>query len=95
MFGETKYKPLMFVPNYNWHFTKPEIYKHYFVIFSSQIRSLPIDIKDRLVFVRELVLKAIDFYKTISDSGLYFDEDSGSSHLFHWLTVLHDYEKKV
>lgn len=35
VFADSKYKPLIFTPTYNWHFQKPELYKHFFLVYCS------------------------------------------------------------
>ena len=40
-FDNSEYQPLMFTPEFKWHFAKPEPYKHYFYIFDRQVKSLP------------------------------------------------------
>ena len=95
IFEDSKYKPLMFKPEYNWHFQRPEPYKHFFLIFTEQIRSLPSSFEERIVFLRNSFRKAIDLFKEIIDSGVYLDENSDGSHLNFWLTALNRYEKYV
>jgi len=93
VFEDSIYKPLMFKPEYNWHFQKSEPYKHFFLIFSEQIRNLPSSLEKRIEFLKSSFIKSIDLFKEIIDSGVYLDEDSDGSHLNFWLTALNRYEK--
>ena len=93
VFEDSKYKPLMFKPEYNWHFQKPEPYKHFFLIFREQIRNLPFSFSERIDFLKIAFKNAIGLFNEIIDSGVYLDENSGGSHLNFWLTALNRYEK--
>ena len=39
-FDQNAYQAMLFQPEYNWHFNRPEPYKHYFLEFSAQLNSL-------------------------------------------------------
>ena len=93
VFEDSRYKPLMFKPEYNWHFTKPEPYKHYFLLFSSQVRSLPSNIVDRIILLKGSFQKAVQVFKEIESAGVYLDDDSNGSHLPFWLTTISMFEK--
>lgn len=94
IFEDSKYKPLLFQPDFNWHFNKPDIYKHYFTIFSRQINNLPTDIGERVVHIRNIIEQANKIYSQIKDNGIFLDDESNNNHLFHWLTAIYDFEKK-
>ena len=93
IFEESKYQPLMFHPGYNWHFQKPEPYKHFFLIFGKQVKELPKTINGRIGLLKDSFRKAINIFKEIDDSGIILDENSDGSHLNFWLTALNRYEK--
>lgn len=93
VFDDTRYKPLMFKSDYNWHFTKPEPYKHFFIIFTNQIKSIPADQNECISFVENKILTAIERFKEISNSGILLDDNSDGSHLPHWLNALNMFKK--
>jgi len=99
-FDDTQYKPLMFSLGefkdqpFSWHFAKPEIYKHYFKVFNSQIKSLAPNQSERIEQLKEIIKTAIDNYKVIEDTIL-LDNDSDGSHLAIWYNVLNSYKKTL
>ncbi|GAB4036695.1 hypothetical protein [Spirosoma jeollabukense] len=93
LFEESEYKPLMFVPEYKWHFAKPQPYLHYFYVFFNQVRSLPEDLSERINYLKNAFAAAIKLFTNISDSGVLLDPNSDGSHLYIWTTVLNMYEK--
>jgi len=93
IFEDSRYRPLMFKPEYNWHFSKSEPYKHYFLLFSSQVTSLPANVSVRLPYLKKLFLQAETLFKEIENSGVHFDDDSNGSHLPIWLTTINMFEK--
>ena len=99
-FDDTQYKPLMFSLGefkdkpFSWHFAKSEIYKHYFEVFNSQIKSLVSNQLERIEQLKLIIRTAIDNYKVIEDSIL-LDSDSDGSHLATWYNVLNSYKKTL
>lgn len=93
-FDDSVYKPLMFVPEFKWHFAKPEPYKHYFYVFDKQIKSLPQNQLKRIEYLKEEFIKAIELYKIITESVL-LDSDSDGSHLPTWVNVLNAFKKEI
>lgn len=99
-FDDTQYKPLMFSLGefkdqpFSWHFAKSEIYKHYFEVFNSQIKSLASNQLERIEQLKLIIRTAIDNYKVIEDSIL-LDSDSDGSHLATWYNVLNSYKKTL
>lgn len=93
IFEDSDYKPLMFVPEFNWHFNKPELYKHFFKVFSTQVNALPIVTNDRIRILRSSFQTAIEVFNEISEAGIYLDSNSDGSHLSFWLTSISMYEK--
>ncbi len=87
-FDDNHYKAQMFEPSYHWHFSKPELYKHYFLVFSEQIRSISnYNGSDRYHFLRQLIEQGIAEYLSIRERGVVLDQDSDGSHLPAWLTA--------
>lgn len=95
VFSDSKYKPLMFNPEFNWHFQKPELYKHYFIEIDRQIKRFPQTYEDRRQHLVEKVKKAIAVFSEIDAAGVFLDPNSDGSHLYHWLTAIKLFEKKV
>ena len=88
LFDDNHYKAQMFEPSYHWHFSKPELYKHYFLVFSEQIRSISnYNGIDRYHFLRQLIEQGIAEFASIRDKGVVLDQDSDGSHLPAWLTA--------
>lgn len=87
LFEDSEYKPLMFKSDFKWHFTKPELYKHYFYVFNDQLQSLPNSRDERVESVKNTVKNAIDLYRGITETVL-LDENSDGSHLNTWLNVI-------
>lgn len=93
-FDDSKYRPLMFEPNYKWHFTKPELYKHYFEVFSQQIGSLPDNQAERIDSIKQQIQAAIAYYREIKQYIL-LDDDSDDSHLPTWFNALNAYQRSL
>jgi len=95
IFEDSKYHPLMFKPDYNWHFTKPEPYKHFFLVFSSQVSALPASVNDRIDYLKDAFTKSLRIYKELEEVGVILDENSDGSHLSFWITALNMFEKYI
>ena len=93
-FDDSKYRPLLFEPSFKWHFTKSELYKHYFEVFSQQIGSLPDNQIERIVSIKNQIQEALSRYREIKNNIL-LDEDSDDSHLPTWFNVLNAYQKSL
>lgn len=94
LFDATQYRPLMFTPTYQWHFSKPELYKHYFEVFNHQIISLPADQKERVDNLLAQIIEANERFRHIKESIL-LDDDSGDAHLPIWYNVLNDFKRQI
>lgn len=92
-FEESRFQPLMFTPEFKWHFTKPELYKHHFVVFDAQVRALPASLEHRLSHVVSLAEEALERFDRIRAAGVYLDGDSDGSHLPHWLNAMALYRR--
>lgn len=93
-FDDSEYKPLMFKPDYNWQFMKPEPYKHYFYVFNKQIKSLPETQKERIEILKAKIKESIGLFKIIENSVL-LDDDSNGSHLPTWFNVISAFQKEL
>lgn len=93
LFEDSKYKPLMFEPSFNWNFQRPELYKHFFLLFSQQISELPINIEQRIEHLEKSIQNAINIFNNMKDCGIRLDENSDDSHLYFWLNAINMYKK--
>lgn len=88
IFDNNHYQAQMFEPSYHWHFSKPELYKHYFLVFSQQLQNICAnDGIDRYHNVCQLLDQALTQFARIRDNGVILDQDSDGSHLSAWLTA--------
>ena len=93
-FDDSDYRPLMFEPEYNWQFQKPEPYKHYFHVFNNQVKSLPRRQSERIDFMKDAIRHAIELFKEIEKNVL-LDDDSNGSHLPTWYNVINAFQKDL
>jgi hypothetical protein len=93
-FDVSEFNPLMFQPEYNWHFLKSEPYKHYFFVFNKQIKSLPSLQLQRIDSIKKQIITALDLYKLIENSVL-LDENSDGSHLPTWYNVINAFQNEI
>jgi hypothetical protein len=93
-FDESEYRPLMFKPDYNWQFQKPEPYKHYFYVFCRQVKALPNSQADRIEFLKGNIRNAVNLFRTI-ENDVFLDDDSDGSHLPTWHNVINAYQKEI
>lgn len=95
-FDESRYRVTMFEPTYNWHFQKPEPYKHHFLVFSSQLRAISaLPVPRRIAYVRELCSSAVEEFSHLEGAGVVLDFDSSGGHLPSWLTALNLYDRQL
>jgi hypothetical protein len=93
IFANSDYKPLMFEPTFNWNFQKPELYKHYFVEYSKQVRELPFDLDERKSFLKRKIIDAIAIYDDMAYHRILLNDDSNGSHLIQWTNAISMFEK--
>lgn len=93
-FDDSEFKPLMFQPDYNWQFMKPEPYKHYFYVFNNQIKDLPASQNERIERLKVNIKESISLFKSIEESVL-LDDDSNGSHLPTWFNVINAFQKEL
>ncbi|HBD93585.1 MAG TPA: hypothetical protein DC057_05390 [Spirochaetia bacterium] len=90
IFPDSKYKPLMFKSEYNWHFSKPEPYMHYFIEHSRRLMELN---SCNLEYLKSELKNAFAMYTELENKGIVFDTNSDGSHLPLWLTAVNMWEK--
>jgi len=93
-FDDSEYRPLMFKPEFKWHFAKPETYKHYFSVFYKQIKNLPTTQKERISELKGVIKNALYLFKKIENTIL-LDDDSDGSHLPTWFNVINAFQKDL
>ena len=95
LFDENKYQAEMFEPSFNWHFNRPHLYKHYFVVFYEQMKYISsVQGSERYTVVAELLKGAIKQFSILNEKGIAFDYNSDGSHLSLWLTVANIFAEK-
>ncbi len=92
VFCSTKYRVLMFNPDFQWHFQKSQLYKHYFLLYSNQIRNLPDNLKERENHVLSKLQEALRLSEQLKDV-VTLDENSDGSHLPHWINSIKMFDK--
>ncbi len=93
-FDDSEYKPLMFKPDYNWQFMKPEPYKHYFYVFNNQIKALPETQLERIESLKANTRQSMNLFRRIEETVL-LDDDSNGSHLPNWFNVINAFQKEL
>jgi hypothetical protein len=93
---QNKYQAIMFEPNFKWHFSKPALYKHYFLEYHKQAMELSeLSLNDRFSFLVERLIEADNLYRLIQERGVYLDINSDGSHIGPWLTAANQFAKFV
>ncbi len=88
-YHDNKYKLAMFEPTYNWNFSKPEPYRHYFLSFADQFyRLASFEDENRIDAIREECEQALREFELLEEKGIVFDSESGGRHLPAWITAL-------
>ena len=87
-FSETQEK------DYNWHFSKPQCYKHYMISFSNLIKDLPNALDERYQYVDRILEQANEAFNELSDF-VFFDNNSSGDHINKWRTALKGYYTKI
>ncbi len=80
--------------DYNWHFSKPQCYKHYMVSFSRIIKNLSNDLEERYQQVDKLLEQANNAFRELSDF-VFFDDNSSGDHINKWRTALKSYYNSI
>ncbi|MEZ4959874.1 MAG: hypothetical protein R2830_08650 [Saprospiraceae bacterium] len=93
-FDDSEYKPLMFKPEFKWHFAKSEPYKHYFYVFDKQLKDLPSVQVERISIIKTSIASAVQLFNEIQND-VFLDNDSNGSHLPTWYNVLNAFQKNL
>lgn len=92
IFDINKYQAEMFEKSFNWHFSKPQLYKHHFLVFSDQLRRLSkLKGKKRYEMLKNMLSSSIEKFEELSSKGIVLDTNSDGSHLYIWATVANIY----
>ena len=92
IFDTNRHQAIMFSKTFKWHFTKPQLYKHHFLVITKQLKELStVSGKDRYIAVRNMIDSAMKKYDELLNKGIVFDANSDGSHLPLWLTVANLY----
>ena len=93
-FDDSDFKPLIFIPEFKWHFAKSEPYKHYFYVFDLQIKNLPETQENRIQDLKSQIKNSLSLFSKI-ESEVLLDEDSDGSHLPTWFNVINAFQKEL
>ena len=92
LFDNTIYKEYLLDPETSLNFQRSELYKHYFLLYSNQIKSLP-STSERSNYIKNLLQNSLTLFEQISDSGVFLDSDSDGSHLAPWINAITMFER--
>ncbi len=93
---DNQYRVRMFEPEYNWHFTKPEPYKHFFVTYSTQLRRLSVGSPEqRYPAVLAECESALVEHQRLQAAGMVMDPESSGQHLNSWISVLNIQMRRI
>ena len=91
IFEDNTYRATLFDDSFEWHFTKPSLYKHSFLVYDDLISDIPDNPgEDRLRHVNALLERARTYFNEIGRSVV-FDRDGGSKHLAPWQTAVNQF----
>jgi hypothetical protein len=92
LFDDNKYNAKMFEPSFQWHFSKPELYKHHFLEFSRQLRQVAVvEGAERYVLVRQMICHAMASFDAMDRAGIVLSSENDGSHLPLWLTAMNEF----
>lgn len=95
-FDDTPYNAELFEPSFKWHFSKPALYKHYFVVLCRQLDELKnLDGNQRYSQLCDILGLSLDNFQIINSSGIVLDDNSGGTHLPIWLTAAHQFARDM
>ena len=96
LFDDNQYRALMFQPTYRWHFTKPELYKHFFLVFSEQINKISnLEGLERFNLVLNIFDEANQGFALINKAGVALDINNDGSHISTWITAANLFGKEM
>jgi len=94
-YNDNAYRATMFEPSYKWHFSKPELYKHAFVVINEDLEALSeFDGKRRYEMVRDRIRMAMRYFREIEEGGVVLGSDSNGDHLPAWLTAANRFARR-
>lgn len=95
IYTATDHMEKIFASSERPHFTKPELYKHHFVLISKQLEELAsLEKIERIRTIKEILEEASALYKEIEDVGvMFFDGNCKGEHLPAWNRVLRKIEQ--
>ncbi len=91
-FDDNKYRTYVFAEEFNWHFAKSELYKHYFISITKLVKELPEDQDSRIEFINNLVIKAKQEYNLLAENGIILG-DSDGIHLDAWQKAITEFKR--
>lgn len=92
LFDDNHYMVQMFEPTYLWQFSKPELYKHFFLVFSQQMQYIcKYNGVERYHVITELLEQAISQFSLLRNKGVILDQENDGTHLSAWLTAVNLY----
>ena len=92
LFDKNDERPYNLSNEFNWHFTKPELYKHYFISFNKQLKELPDQLDERIKHIEGLIDKALIYYR---ETLIAFDSESNGDHLIIWKEVIKQFKENI
>jgi hypothetical protein len=93
---DNQYRISMFRPEYNWHFTKKEPYKHFFATYSAQVRRLLANPSDQLcTAVIEECQSALNEHQRLQSAGVLMDPESSGQHINSWISALNIWMRQL
>jgi hypothetical protein len=95
LLDQNKYTQVMLATGYKPAVQKPELYKHYFLEISRQLREISqTDGPDRYAAFMRMADAAIRYYGFIDSAGVNLEPQSGGEHLPFWQTAANEYAKE-
>jgi hypothetical protein len=93
LFDESPYIDYLLRPpkDEELHFQKPQIYKHYFSVFSRQVSEVS-SFVNRGPLLKQRAQEAISLFDYIANSNVLLEPDSNGDHLYSWINAISMYE---
>ncbi|MGI4790231.1 MAG: hypothetical protein ACRYFS_15445 [Janthinobacterium lividum] len=94
-FDDTLYREKILDSKYKPHFSKPDLYKHSFIVLFRQLQAIAARSgKERYDYVSNLFVHASHMFSVIEQKGVVLGADSKGDHLPAWMTVANIYAKE-
>lgn len=95
IYTETKYSEEAFAATRELNFQNPLLYKHYFLTFNDQIKTLStLNTLDRYMLIKQWINQAIELHSLVKNIPLEFDKHGNEDHLAPWLDAINIYKGK-